>query len=179
MESQHQLRDAFERKVDILGRRSSAGVGTSVTRVTVIAGLQCAITSGKWTFQSDMGITDGGLGEAPTPGDYLRCALGTDLATSYMLWSSRMEIQIDALSVSVEVDYDKRGAFGIGDASPEYIRLRYRVTVQSPHSQTELLDMMDVAEQHCPNLQLLKNAPKIDRIVRIDTAPAGQSEEEQ
>ena len=176
MKNQDELRDAFERKVDVLSRRPSAGVGTYVTHVHVSSGVQCAAKSGNWTFDADMGITDGGSGKAPTPDDYMRCALGTGLATSYMLWASRMDIQVDDLSVSVETDYDKRGSFGITDTPPEYIRIRYRVTVRSPNSRTEILDMMDVAEQHCPNLQLLNGAQNTDRIVRIESAIAPQKE---
>ena len=130
------LKRAFCRVSSALSKRASLGRATHVSTTRLKAGLTCEIQEGNWNFNAGMPKEAGGQGDAPTPGVLGRAALGSCLAIGYMLWASKLDVPVSSLAVEIQADSDDAGLFGIGDVSPGYSQVRYRVTIESkaPHN---------------------------------------------
>lgn len=167
MEGQDRVRTAFERNRKALELRSGIGRGTATTRVRVRDGLTCDVSDGDWNLVVDMPEKSGGRNGGPNPGILGRAALGTCLAMTYMMWLSKRGIDVDALEVEVEADYDARSYHGVGDVSPGYAALRWTVHVETEADEATLLPVLDEADSHCDFLADFSMPHDIRRSVRI------------
>ena len=171
------IKTVFERNAKAMSLRPSLGQGTAKTTVRMVEGLSCEIEEGNWKLKADMGEKTGGANTGPNPGTYARAALGSCLAVSYVLYAAKMDVPLDALEVEVQADYDSRGYHAVGDSKPGYKEMRYIVTVSSPAPEEEVRRMLDEADAHCDNLYVFRDAQKITREVRLNSADSsgGQS----
>jgi uncharacterized OsmC-like protein len=171
MDDRDTIRTAIERAVRAVALRPSAGQGTAVTRVHLQPGLACAVEDGPWRFSVGMTEAHGGSNAGPNPGVYGRAALGSCLAMGYAMWSARLGIPIDALTVEVQADYDARGELGVDDhVVPGYTAMRYIVNVQSAAPESDVLRMLDTADRYSSwRDDLLRQVP-LTREVRLSAS---------
>lgn len=167
MSDTERIKAAFERVADAMSRRPSLGRGTGVSRTRVDRGLRCEIEEGPWKLATDMSEQAGGTGSAPTPGVFGRAALGSCLATSYMMYAARLGVPFDALEVEVQTDYDNGALFGVTDGPAGYSEVRYVVTVESAAPEADILRVLDEADAHGPYLDVFGRAQVCRREVRI------------
>jgi uncharacterized OsmC-like protein len=153
MTIQAEIKKSFHRVARAIAKRPALGRSTYVS-TTRVQGLVCHIEEGNWRMQTDMPQQLGGQGTAPTPGMLGRAALGSCLATGYLLWASKMDVAIQKLEVEVQADSDDDGLFGTADTPPGYSEVRYCVSVDSSASEDEVLNMLDQAERHSPWLDV-------------------------
>jgi uncharacterized OsmC-like protein len=170
------IKTKFERNARALALRPGVGRGTAVTTVRLSDGLACEIEEGPWRFASDMSRKAGGDDSAPNPGIIGRAALGTCLATSYALWAATMGVEFDRLEVEVQADYDTRGMYGVGDAPPGYIQIRYVVTVESDAPESEVMRVLDQSDACCDYLAVFRDPQDVRREVRILNRSPGSAE---
>lgn len=78
---------------------------------------------------------------------------------------------IEHLEVEVETDFGAREQFGIGDQSPGFDAIRYRVKIQSLATEEEIQRVLDAADAHSPVRDDFARAIPIEREVEI-VAPA-------
>ena len=124
---------SLERNARAVQLKPSVGQGTAVTKIRLHPGLRCDVEEGAWKFTVGMSEKYGGTNAGPNPGVYGRAAVGSCLAVGYGLWAARLGVQIDALDVEIQADYDARGELGVSDdVRPGYLAMRYIVTVESP-----------------------------------------------
>jgi uncharacterized OsmC-like protein len=164
------LKIAFERSAKALTLRPSLGRGTGVTKARIRDGLTCDIEAGPWRLVADMPKQAGGAETAPTPGVYGRAALGSCLAIGYMMYAAKLGVPIRTLEVEIQADYDDGGLFGVGDAKPGYIEIRYIVTVESSAPEADVLRVLDEGDAHSPYLDAFSRAQRCVRSVRISGA---------
>jgi uncharacterized OsmC-like protein len=167
MEAQHIIRTAMERNARAIELRPSLAQGTAVTRVRVLNGLTCEIEEGRFRLVADMHTKHGGGDEGPNPGVYGRAALGSCLAIGYMMFASRMGVEIDALEVEVQADWDSRAELGISDQQSGYEQVRYIVTVESPAPEDEVMKVLDETDAHSPYLAVFQKPLDVRREVRL------------
>ena len=80
------------------------------------------------------------------------------------MWAARFGVPIDALDVEVEADYDSRGELGVrDDVPPGYLQVRYRVTVISPASESEVRRVVDEADKYSPFRDVFTRAHDVRR----------------
>ena len=161
------IKTAFERSAQALTLSPSIGRATGVSKVRMRGGLVCDIEAGPWRLTADMPEGVGGTATAPTPGVYGRAALGSCLAIGYTMYAAKLGVPIDALEVEVQADYDDGALFGIGDAPPGYIEVRYVVTVESSASEADVLRVLDEGDRHSPYLDVFGRAQKCTREVHL------------
>lgn len=174
MQNREVIKTAIERNVRAIAARPSVGQGTAVTKVQWRHGLTCEAVDGPWKFT--VGMTDkyGGDNAGPNPGVFGRTALGACLAIGYAMWAARMNVPLHSLNVEVHADYDVRGELGVDDSvRPGYKAMRVVVAVESDAPESEVVAMLDVAEQHSSYLDDYRNPVPVTRELRFtSTAPA-------
>ena len=167
MSSQQEIKEALSRGTKALSLRPSLGLGTGISKAKIINGLSCEITEGNYKLLADMPESVGGNATGPTPGVYGRAAFGSCLAMGYMMKASAMNIKIDSLEVEVQADYDDGALLGTSAAPPGYLEVRYTVTIESDAPESEILQMLDIADKHSPYLDVFSRQQKCTRNVQI------------
>jgi uncharacterized OsmC-like protein len=161
------LRSAFERSEKALTLRPSRGLGTGVSRTRLREGLTCDIEDGRWRLTADMPTSVGGSGLAPTPGVLVRGALSSCLAICYKLWAAKLGVPIAAIEVEVHADYDDGALFGVGEAPPGYLEVRYAVTIESDAPEADVQRVLDEGDAHSPILDVFRRVQTCHRTVRL------------
>lgn len=167
MKGEEKVRVAFERNTKALSLKPSLGQGTAITKVRLVEGLTCEIEEGRWKLISDMSEKSGGNDQGPNPGVYGRATLGACLAMGYAMWATKLGIQIDALEVEIQADYDSRGYHGLDNVTPGYNQVRYIVTVESPASEEEIVRWLDTADSYSDFLHVFSRPQDVKRQVKI------------
>jgi len=157
------IRTVLERNMQAVALRPSFGQGTATTRVSVREGARCEISEGQWRLVTDMAPKHGGNGSAPTPGTLGRAALGSCMASAYVMWASHMGVPIHGLTVEIEADYDERGELGIDSISPAYSEVRCVVTVETDAPERDVCEVLRVADEHCAHLQIFSQPVRVVR----------------
>ncbi|MDP2469791.1 MAG: OsmC family protein [Candidatus Palauibacterales bacterium] len=166
------LRVALERNATAVAKRPFVGQGTATTTVKVLEGTRCEITEGPWRLITDMTPKYGGNSAGPTPGTLGRAALGSCMASAYVMWASRMGVPIHGLTVEVEADYDVRGELGVGPVSPAYSEVRCVVTVESDAPERDVCEVLRVADEHAAYLQIFTQPVRVLRETWFSLPPA-------
>lgn len=164
------IAEVFERTARALQRRPALGQNTATTTVRITDGLTCEIAEGPWRLKADMPPQVGGAGAGPTPGVLGRAALGSCLAIGYVLYAAKAGIPLEGIEVEVAADYDDGALFGVSDAPPGYLEVRYSVTVYSPAPKAEILRMLDEADSHSPYRDVFGRAQQLSRSATIVTS---------
>ena len=138
MNIQKEIKNKFERNTKALALRPSLVRGTGISITRVVNGLRFEIKEGDWKFKSDMPEQLGGTGKSPSPGALGRAALGSCLATGYMMWASKLDIPIDDLEIKIEADYDDGGLLASSNSFPGCSEVRYAGKIQSPAALSEI-----------------------------------------
>ena len=168
MNSQKEIKNKFERNAKALTLKPNLGLGTGVSVTRIVDGLTCEVKEGDWAFKTDMPTQVGGTGNGPSPGALGRAALGSCLATSYMLWASKMDVTINGLEIKIEADYDDGGLFASSDSFPGYSEVRYQIKIQSPDSPFKIYRFLEKAEKHNPYLDIFRRAQSCKRVVELN-----------
>lgn len=161
------IKEAFERNRKAVELRPSLGQSTALTKVRVHNGTTCEIESGSKKLVCDIGKTEGGNDAGPGPGILERAALGSCLAMGYSQRAAVLGIPVDKIEVDVESEFDARGMLYIDDRPPGFEALRYKVYIESPASEEEIMRIIDDTDQHSPVLDDFKRPIPVEREVEI------------
>ena len=167
METQEKIKTKFERNEKALTLKPTLGFGKKVSVTKIDNGLTCKIKEENWELTTDMPTQVGGNSSAPTPGTLGRAALGSCLASGYMMWASKLNIPIESLEIKIEADFDDGAMFGTSEALPGYSEVRYDVKIQSPLPASKINDFLDKADKHSPYLDVFSRAQTCVRNVEI------------
>lgn len=114
----------------------------------------------------------GGTGTDLCSGDMLLEALVGCAGVTLKAVATAMSIAVDHATVTAEAECDFRGTLGTDKSVPvglQDIRLSFDVVSSAP--QTQLDQLVKLAERYCVVYQTLKSAPQIDVVLNA-TAPA-------
>ncbi|MCC5915134.1 MAG: OsmC family protein [Balneolaceae bacterium] len=161
------LKESHNRIKKLLTIKPSKGQYTTTTKVRLRDGSTCDIQHKHWTFIGDVGKEEGGNDAGPGPSVLQRGALGSCLAIGYSKWAAVLGVPVNGIGVDVEADVDARGTYGMDDVEPGYKGLRYRVHIDSPASEEEIMNVIEQADKHSPLLADFVNPVKVERKVEI------------
>ncbi len=162
------LKASFERNARALQLRPALGRGTAVTTVRARgADGSCQIEDGPWSLSSALSKEQGGQGDAPDPGVFVRSALGSCLTLGYLMWAAHMDVPVDDIEVRIETDYDASGMYGIGDGAPGYVAVRCVVSVTSPAPEDRVREMIEAADRCSPVLDDIVRALPVTRQIEV------------
>lgn len=110
----------------------------------------------------------GGGGVAPNPVEYALLALGSCVAITYRFWSTKLGMQLDALSVDVRGDLDVRGVFGIDESvRPGFGGVTVDVQLSGPETAGAYETLARVADEHCPVLDIFSNQTPVKTTMTV------------
>jgi uncharacterized OsmC-like protein len=132
MDRDDAIRSAQERALSIFERKPSAALSSAKTRGRLDGGLHCTVSSGQLDVKMDMPKEFGGDGSAPTPGFFVRAGLIGCVAIGIKMTAAREGIPLESVDVDVEMDFDDRAMFGLGDNTAAPLETRLTITLKSP-----------------------------------------------
>jgi len=122
---------------------------------------------GAFEFGVDEPVSVGGSGTAPNPVQLSLAALGSCQAITYRYWAEELGLRLDAVTVSLEADFDTGAFFGFpgaaGPVSPA--RVLCDVTLEGPEPQERYKELVTVVDEHCPVLDLFTRSIPVERNV--------------
>ena len=131
MSRNEKIRTAVERVVDVFRKKPSAAMDTIRAAGRIKQGLICNVRQGDYKAVMDMATGIGGDGSAPTPGFFIRAGLVGCIAIGIKLTAAREGLDIGAIDVGVEMDFDDGAMLGVGDNSAAPLETRVTITVES------------------------------------------------
>ncbi len=134
---------------------------------------------GAFEFAADEPASVGGTGTAPNPVQLALAALGSCQAITYRYWAEELGLRLDAVTITVEADFDTGAFFGFpgrpGRRRPTAVRCS--VTLEGPESAERYEKLIAAVDEHCPVLDLFTRPVPVERTVttgvtRTTTLPA-------
>jgi uncharacterized OsmC-like protein len=145
------IKSVQERTIRALKKSSSLGRGTRVASARIKDGFRCEVEDGKWKLASDLTDSDGGDESAPDPGTLVRAGLAGCLASSFVIFAARMDIELEDIEVTVETDYDVRGRMLADSSLPVgWHAVRYTARIRSSAPVEQLREIFRLVEQYSP-----------------------------
>lgn len=170
------IKNAFERNRKAVELRPQIGKSNAVTKVRLFDGTTCEVEHKHWKFKVDIGKSEGGNDAGPGPGILERGALGSCLAIAYSQHAALMELPIDHIEVEVESKMDARGMLGIDDRPPGFESLHYRVFIESPADEKDVLAVIERADRLSPVLDDFRRAIPVTREISVKTMEPKQQD---
>jgi len=161
------IASAFERIAEIFKTDPERGRRTAVSRARIENGLTCHVEEGPWQMVADLSEKTGGAALGPTPGVLGRAALGSCLAMGFVMEAARAGVPISSVEVEVQSDYDDGALFGVSDAHPGYLEVRYQLSVRSEATEEELQCVADGADARSPYFDVFSRAQTVHRSLRV------------
>jgi uncharacterized OsmC-like protein len=102
------------------------------------------------------------------PVEYALASLASCQAITYRFWAAKLGIALDGVEVAVEGDLDLHGFFGLDTTSrPGFTSVRLDVTPLGPESPERYRELADAVDEHCPVLDLFRNATPVERRLAV------------
>lgn len=104
----------------------------------------------------------GGTDQGPNPAELVLAALAACQEITYRLYADALGIPLNGVSVKVAGDLDLRGFFAVDDqVRPGFGEIRADVTLDTPASPEAIEQLRAIVNQHCPVLDILRNATPV------------------
>jgi uncharacterized OsmC-like protein len=158
---------AFARVASMFRENPGRALNTAVSRARIENGLTCHVEEGPWRLVADMSKGAGGAKQGPTPGVLGRAALGSCLAIGFVMEAARAGVPIESVEVEVQTDFDDGALFGVSDAHPGYLDVRYEVSVTSAASEEDLRRVAEAADARSPYLDVFSRAQTMHRSLKV------------
>jgi uncharacterized OsmC-like protein len=161
MNRNDRIRSGVERIVDVFRKRPSAALSSVRATGRVEQGLACNVRQGDYTAVMDMAEAIGGDGSGPTPGFFIRAGLVGCIAIGIKLTAAREGVDIGAIDVDVDMDFDDGAMFGVGSNSAAPLETRVTITVETSAPWNEVEAMIGRALECDPYFLALRDAQSV------------------
>jgi uncharacterized OsmC-like protein len=131
-------------------------------------GTRVDIRAGAFEFAADEPVSVGGTGTAANPVQMALAALGSCQAITYRYWAAELGLRLDAVTVTVEADFDTGAFFGFpGAGTPAPSAVRCSVTLEGPEPAGRYEELAAAVDEHCPGLVLFSRPIPVERAVTL------------
>jgi uncharacterized OsmC-like protein len=161
MTRNEKIRSAVERVIDVFSKKPGAAMDTIRASGRIEEGLVCNVRQGDYTAVMDMAKGIGGDGSAPTPGFFIRAGLVGCISIGIKLTAAREGVDVGAIDVAVEMDFDDGALLGVGDNSAAPLETRVTITVESAAPWNEVEAMIGRALECDPYFLALRDAQSV------------------
>lgn len=102
------------------------------------------------------------------PVEFALASLASCQAITYRIWAAKLGIALDGVEVAAEGDLDLHGFFGLDtDVRPGFTSIRLAVTPLGPESPERYRELAEAVDEHCPVLDLFRNATPVERRLAV------------
>jgi uncharacterized OsmC-like protein len=129
MVDRNKLKQAFFRTRNAMQKKPSLAQGTYRTNVGPGRGMKIICRENDWQATSDLANTLGGEGNDPTPGFFLRAALGSCIGSTLTVEAAAMDLDLKDFTVEILADYDSRGEMGVDLDLAAYLNIRCHIVI--------------------------------------------------
>lgn len=136
-----EIRSAQTRVIDRLSADPEAAKVTIAMTGRVAEGLACVVQQGKFSAVMDMGPAMGGAALGPSPGFFARAAIAGCLSIAIKMTAAREGLNVRAVDVTVETDFDDLAIFGLGTRNAAPTETRISLALDSPEPEPVLEDL--------------------------------------
>ncbi len=168
MANDGQIAKALNRVAEVFAKKPETALDTDRATARLEDGLKCIVTQGEHSAVMDMGEVMGGESAGPTPGFFGRAALISCIAMGLKIEAVRAGVVFDSIDVSVEMDWDNRGMFGMNDAPAGPLAIRVEIDIQSRADNATIQAVVDEGLKNDSWLQVFLNPQDIRPIININ-----------
>lgn len=161
MDSNEKIRIAVERAADIFRKKPAAALNTKRASGRVEHGLVCHARQDDYTATMDMPEPIGGGGSAPSPGFHIRMGLVGCVAVGIKLTAAREGIDIGAIDVAVEMDFDDAAMIGVSDNTAAPLETRITIAIESSAPWADVTAMVGRALERDPYFIAFRDAQPV------------------
>ena len=158
MSRNEKIRLAVERVTDVFRRKPATALNTKHASGRIEHGLVCHARQDGYTATMDMPEPIGGEGSAPSPGFHIRMGLVGCVAVGIKLTAVREGIDIGAIDVDVEMDFDDAAMIGVSDNTAAPLETRITIAVESAAPWEEVTAMVGRALERDPYFIAFRDA---------------------
>ena len=137
----------------------------ALTRAT--GDLRCETVVGAHRLVTDLVLTREAVGAGPTPSELVAAAVGSCVATAFVLEAARLDVPLESVEVSVEGEVDARGLFAVAPVPAGFAAVRYTVVVRSPAAHAQLREVAERVDARSPVLDDLRRAVPVACALRV------------
>jgi uncharacterized OsmC-like protein len=152
------IRLAIERVSDVFRKKPAAALNTKRASGRIEHGLICHARQDGYAATMDMPEPIGGDGSAPSPGFHIRVGLVGCIAIGIKLTAAREGVDIDAIDVDVEMDFDDAAMIGVSDNTAAPLETRITIAVESKAPWEEVNAMVGRALERDPYFIAFRDA---------------------
>ena len=169
MHKDAEIRTAQERVIQVFRKKPTAAFSSMRASGHVGEGLACTVRQGDHQAVLDMSKALGGDERGPTPGFYIRAGLVGCIAIGIKLTAAREGIELDAIDVDVEMDFDDGAMFGLGSNTAAPLETRVIIALATAAPWDQVTAMVERALAADPFFLALRDAQKVvTRVVAKD-----------
>ena len=140
--------EADSKNAQLTFRVRGSGEGSVATR----------ITAGKHEFHVDEPLALAGDDVAASPVEIALGALISCQVVVYRLYANALGIQVDDIAIDATGELDVRRLFGLNhDVRAGFSSVHLDVTITGPETDARYQELKDIADEHCPVLDLFAN----------------------
>ena len=169
MATDDQIRTALTRVRKAIELRPSVALGTMKSTTRLEDGMRCISTCGDWKIELDEPESVGGDGSAPSPGVYALAAISGCLAMCIKNFAVIDGLEIDAVNVDIEADYDEHNAYGLKPVPPAgYTGFRIDIELESDAPEDQLQEIVGKAMEFDSWYRVFTNAQQIEARISVN-----------
>jgi uncharacterized OsmC-like protein len=169
MHKDAEIRTAQERVIQVFRKKPTAAFSSMRASGHVGEGLACTVRQGDHQAVLDMSKALGGDERGPTPGFYIRAGLVGCIAIGIKLTAAREGIELDAIDVDVEMDFDDGAMLGLGSNTAAPLETRVVIALATAAPWDQVTAMVERALAADPFFLALRDAQKVvTRVVAKD-----------
>ena len=169
-----ELQEAVWDEISTLENADRVPVGKNDVEAELVENFHGRVRTREFSFESDEPATmAGGENRGPRPLEYFLAGFALCQQVIYAKNALATGIEIDSLSITASGDVDPRGVLGVGDHPPGFVddELSYTTHIESPATETEVGQLADLAECHCPAHASLRAPTTFDREIVLNGDP--------
>jgi len=168
MDKDSHAREAQLRAISIYAKRPERAQVINRGTAEVREGLSCIYEQDGHRLSIDMPVAIGGSGDAPSPGYFGRAAVCSCLAIGIKMTAVRENVQLDAVRVGIEQDWDNRGVLAMEGASPVPSETRIAIDIASPDAEEKIAALVERALAKDPWFLALRDAQPVSTAVLVN-----------
>jgi uncharacterized OsmC-like protein len=170
MTNMEKTKAALLRAQQVVSIRPERGIREYINIASVIEGTMCTVHEGGHTFQFDVPQSIGGADMGPSPSVILRAALSSCVAIGIKQSAALHDVDIAAISVTVNTIVDARGQLGVSElASPGFEKIDMNIDIISDHTETVINAIVADSMKRSPLLDVFERPQVVNSLMSVKT----------